>query len=196
MGRDVLDAIRTRRVARFYREDPVPEDVLWTILEAARWAPASSNTRVHRFVCITDRLLIGNVRMFSTGMEAVPAALIVVCIDWNLAGYQSQIRKYHEMYWDVGTAVENMLLAAHGLELAAGPMRTSSAAALRILLNLPEGLDPQMMVGVGYPAEPPADFPRWPKLRTRVKDLVQWGPFPESASSSATARGSSRWVQR
>jgi nitroreductase len=180
MTLDTLEAIRTRRVASYYADTPIPEDTLWTILEAARWAPTAANRRIHRFVCINDRTLLRLIKMFTPGMVAgLPAALIVICIDWDAAleaGFTSDL---NEPFFDVGSAAENMLLAAHALGLAAGPMSAFSKEALQVLLNLPDRIDPQMLIGLGYPAEMPPYMPRWPKKKVRVEDLVQWGPYPD-----------------
>lgn len=182
MALDTLEAIRTRRVARFYDQSrPVPDDMLWTILEAARWAPTAGNIRVHRFVCVTDKHLIKNIQLFFPGMVAgLPAALIFVCIRWDLAAYDCLKQSYNEVYYDVGGYTQNMLLAAHALGLAAGPMSSFSPEAVRVLLNLPDEIDPRLCVGVGFPAEPPAHMPSWPKKKLKVADLVQWGPYASS----------------
>jgi hypothetical protein len=39
---------------------------------------------------------------------------------------------------DVGTALQTMLLAAHVIGLAAGPMMSSCKAAVRVILQLPD----------------------------------------------------------
>jgi F420 biosynthesis protein FbiB-like protein len=46
--------MRSRRSIRRYRERPVPRDVLWRLLEAARWAPSAHNRQPWRFAVITD----------------------------------------------------------------------------------------------------------------------------------------------
>jgi F420 biosynthesis protein FbiB-like protein len=50
----LLEAMRSRRSIRRYRERPVPRDVLWRLLEAARWAPSAHNRQPWRFAVITD----------------------------------------------------------------------------------------------------------------------------------------------
>lgn len=177
---DTLEAIRTRRVAKRYADGPIAEEDLWTILEAARWAPSGSNLRVHRFVVVTDPRLLRLIRMFSPGMVAgVPAALIVICIDWDLAGYEAPIQAHREVYWDVGAAAQNMLLAAHALGLAAGPMTADSPSALRVFLRLPRRLEPQLMIGVGNPGPPAAEASSFGRTRTAVEDLVLMAPLRE-----------------
>lgn len=178
--RDALDVIRTRRVAKAYGEDLIDDRDLWTILDAARWAPSGSNLRVHRFVVVTERDVLRSIRMFSPGMVAgVPAALIVICIDCDMARYEAPIPAHREEYWDVGSAAQNMLLAAHALGLVAGPMTADSPSALRVFLNLPPNLDPQLMVGVGRRGETPAEAATDTEARrTRVEDLVLMAPLP------------------
>lgn len=51
----VLDVMRTMRAMRRLRPDPVPPDLLVQLVEAATWAPSSSNTQLYEFVIVTDR---------------------------------------------------------------------------------------------------------------------------------------------
>jgi nitroreductase len=187
MSLDTLEAIRTRRVAKWYADTCVPKEILWKVLEAARWAPTGGNRRKLRFVCITDRDQLRRIKMFSPGMVAgLPAALIVICIDRKLADEGEIVDSLREDYIDIGAAAENMLLAAHALGLAAGPMTSFSRDAVRVLLNLPGHLDPQMFIGLGYPAELPPGAPRWPTKKVHFEDFVQWGPFPDLENNEKT----------
>ena len=40
---EFYDVIKTRRSVRGYRSDPIPDDVLDRVLDAARMAPSGSN---------------------------------------------------------------------------------------------------------------------------------------------------------
>jgi len=51
---DVMEAIRKRRSVRFYRKDPVPDEKLNKILEAARLAPSARNSQNWKFVVVRD----------------------------------------------------------------------------------------------------------------------------------------------
>jgi F420 biosynthesis protein FbiB-like protein len=46
--------IRGRRSIRRYRPEPVPDDVLQRVLEAASWAPSAHNRQPWRFVVLTE----------------------------------------------------------------------------------------------------------------------------------------------
>ncbi|HZA24327.1 MAG TPA: nitroreductase family protein [Dehalococcoidia bacterium] len=52
---EVYECIRTRRTTREFKPDPVPEEVVYKILQAARWAPSSGNSQPWHFIVITDR---------------------------------------------------------------------------------------------------------------------------------------------
>ena len=188
MSLDTLEAIRTRRVTRFFLNRTISKKILWKVLEAARWAPTGSGRRVHRYVCVTDPVTIRQIRMMSPGIVGnQPAALIVICVDWNRAGYQAtdDVRAKLIPYVDVGTAAQTMMLAAHALGLGAGPVTAFSPEAIDEFLNLPDGWRAEMVITLGYKdPTPPAAAWKLPRTRISVEDLVQWGPFPEENTHS------------
>ena len=56
MDKDLfLEFLKTRRSIRRFKPDPVPEEHIKIILEAARWAPSGDNAQPWRFVVVTDR---------------------------------------------------------------------------------------------------------------------------------------------
>ena len=178
MGPDTIELINSRRVTRHFQDVPVPDEHLWTILRAARWAPAASNIRLHRYVCITDADLIARIKMVSPGIAGSrPAAIIAICVDRNLDAFDTVERNYHE-YIDAGTATENMLLAAHALEIGACPATLDSPSAVQALLNTPRGWTVEMFVLLGYPKPAPVKIAGRRKQQLRVENLVQWGAFP------------------
>ena len=48
------EVIETTPTCRFYRPDPVPDDVLRRVLDGARWAPTGGNRQGLRFVVVRD----------------------------------------------------------------------------------------------------------------------------------------------
>jgi nitroreductase len=76
---------------------------------------------------------------------------------------------------DVGTATATLLLAAHALGIGAGPVTSFSRAAVTVVLRLPHGWVPELVVCLGHPA--PVSQPsmrRRPRLTWR--DLTTWLP--------------------
>ncbi len=56
---DTFEALYTTRAMRRVKPDPIPEDVVKQMLDAAIRAPSPGNTQPWRFVAVTDRELIG-----------------------------------------------------------------------------------------------------------------------------------------
>jgi nitroreductase len=51
---DLSDALRTTGAIREFRPDPVPDDVLWRVLDAARFSPSGANSQGWRVVVVQD----------------------------------------------------------------------------------------------------------------------------------------------
>lgn len=51
---ELMEAIRKRRSIRKYRPDPVPQEDIKYVLEAARLAPSWANSQCWHFVVVTD----------------------------------------------------------------------------------------------------------------------------------------------
>jgi len=74
----VLEAIRTRRMARALIDEPVARPALEEILKAARRAPSAGNRRLHRFVAVQDPTTLRLLRAVAPGMFQRPAAIVVI----------------------------------------------------------------------------------------------------------------------
>ena len=51
----LYDAMRTLRAVRKLRPDPIPDEVLKRVLEAATWAPTGGNRQPWRMIAVKDR---------------------------------------------------------------------------------------------------------------------------------------------
>ena len=52
---EVFECIRRRRTVREFKPNAVPEEVVYKILQAGRWAPSSSNSQPWHFVVVQNR---------------------------------------------------------------------------------------------------------------------------------------------
>jgi len=82
---EVLEAIKTRRSIRKYKDTPVDDRTLEQVLEAAQWAPSWANTQCWRFIVVRDADTRAKLaRTLSTNNPATDAVIhapivIVVC---------------------------------------------------------------------------------------------------------------------
>lgn len=51
---DFYEVVQTAGTGRYYKEDPIPDDVLKRVLNAARWAPQGGNRQPNRYVVVRD----------------------------------------------------------------------------------------------------------------------------------------------
>jgi nitroreductase len=51
---ELYEAMRTLRAVRRLRPDPIPDDVLRRVLEAATWAPTGGNRQAWRIIVVKD----------------------------------------------------------------------------------------------------------------------------------------------
>ncbi len=169
----MLKLIKTRRVIRRMTDDPVERAQMEKILEAGRWAPAGGNHRLLRFVAIQDPATLRLMRKVSPGMSQRPTAAIVICIDWGQVKYHKIPVHDLTIYIDVGTAMENMMLAAHAIKLGTGPVTSFSKEALRVVLNIPENLSPEVIICIGL-AAPKDQMAMIPKKKVTWQSLTDW----------------------
>lgn len=153
----VLAAIRERRSIRVYAPDPVPEDLLRQVMEAARWAPSAANLQPWQFIVVTDpelRRTLGKfARFYILRFKHVETAPVVIAILGNPAS------RWHRI--DCALAGANIMLAAHALGLGTCWIGAFKEQGVRETLGVPDGLAVVGLITLGYPAEAPAPPPRF-----------------------------------
>src|SRR3954464_12639915 len=71
----IFDVMSTMRAMRRLKPDPVPDELLDKLIEAATWAPSGSNSQGYEYVVVTDRALMRRLaEPGSGGVEACPAS--------------------------------------------------------------------------------------------------------------------------
>lgn len=150
---NVLEAIRTRRSIRTYKGDPVPERLVREILAAGMAAPSAGNEQAWQFVVVTDREILRKVPGIHAHANMAPQAPIALLVCGDLT------EEVHAGFWvqDCSAAIQNILLAAHGLGLGAvwcgvHPVK-ERVEGFRKLFGLPEDIVPLALIPMGYPAE-------------------------------------------
>lgn len=174
--RDFFSVVRTQRAHREFTTEPVPDDLVEQVLEAATFAPSAENTQPWAFIVVRDaaaRDRIGELnrqawegggREFSrprlspevfakveagaTGGVANAPVLVVVCGDTSHC-----VETVLES--SIWPAVQNLLLAANarGLGSALTTITTVFGDELRSLLVLPDHVRPLAVVPLGWPGK-------------------------------------------
>ncbi len=156
----VLEVIKGRRSVRSFKPDPIPEEHLKLILEAGLWAPSGGNAQPWEFVLVREKQVIDKIRLFSPGLFGDPYALIVLCVNKNRIKRRDESGKQIALM-DVAMAAQNMMLEAYYLGVGSCPIASFNKTAIKELLDMPDHVDPVLMVSLGYPEK----WPEPPKRR-------------------------------
>jgi nitroreductase len=173
---DVFEAMRVRRMHRRFTDEPVSEKVLAQLVRAATRAPMGGNELVRRLIVVSDPRIVKTVRDVTPSFLANAVAIIVVCTDLDRAE-ASMGRQGREILslLDAGAAAENIALAAPALGIGVSFVRSVNDSALHEVLELPEHIRVDILVGVGHPAPTPSPAaPRRPPVVFRDTFGTDW----------------------
>ncbi len=141
---ETFDAIAKRASVRDYMNQPVPKNLLESLVDAGRRAPTARAVEPWEFVVITERSMLDTLAgIISTGvfLKQATACIVVFCKD----------TKYY--LEDGCAATENILLAATDLNLGtcwiAGDKKEYCAEVSK-LLGAPEHLKLISLISVGW----------------------------------------------
>ncbi|MFW6174157.1 MAG: nitroreductase family protein [Chloroflexota bacterium] len=171
----LFEAIDTQRALRYIKADPVPEEMVQRILEAAIKAPSGGNRQPWAFIVVRDRGVKEAIGAYykkawdeTYGSAPDPGALggrsyrsaahlaehiadapvwIIACLRHD--GTPGNMLRGGSIY----PAVQNMLLAARGLGLASAltSLHTRYEGEVSEILGLPDNVSTAALLPIGYP---------------------------------------------
>jgi nitroreductase len=142
---EVLEAIKTRRSIRKYKRDPVEQEKVGKILDAARWAPSANNSQPWEFILLKDEGIkkrVAEVLPWGGFLGHAPIGIVVI-VDPELSNHPME---------DGAAASQNILLAAHSLGLGTCWIAPHDGEVKHIL-GIPEGKKVISVIPIGYPDE-------------------------------------------
>lgn len=178
---EVLEAIKTRRSIRKYKTDPIDDQTLEAVLEAARWAPSWENTQCWRFIVVRDgdikSRLADTLNATNPALDSIRNApvVIVACAELGKSGYKNGVLATDKGDWfmfDVALAMQNLVLAAHSLGLSTVYVGRADAKKAAKILEIPEGYCFVAMTPLGYP-----DQVRNPRPRKELTEIIFYDKF-------------------
>lgn len=181
---DLFDIVKQRRSIRKYLPKPVQKEVILEVLMAAGCAPSAHNSQPWRFIILQDasvkrRLADAMAEAWAKDLQrdgikvesdklterverfATAPVLILACLTMgDLRKFPDSERQMCERDLAVqsfGAALQNLLLAAHAKGLGACWFCAPAFCkeTVRKILKIPDAVEPQAFVAMGYPAEKP-----------------------------------------
>jgi nitroreductase len=173
-GPDLFTVVHAQRACRAFRDEPVPDDLVARVLDAATFAPSAENQQPWEFVVVRDAALrarigdlmkraweaygrahsatrlspevLADVERGATGAIGAAPVLVVVAADTN-RGLRATVGS------SIYPAIQNLLLAATALGLGSAltTIATVFADELRETVGLPDAVIPVAVVPLGFP---------------------------------------------
>jgi nitroreductase len=216
----LFETIYTTRALRRFKPDPIPDDVLFQLFDAAIRAPSGQNKQDWRWIVITNSAVKEKLqewaveawRRYQPKYAENPALMD------NLPRTQRlSLRSVHDLAHNLATvpalilvlglkgahstpggstfpSVQNLMLAARALGLGTSVFNLplGHPAELRELLAIPENNEIYCLLPIGYPTDRPG-----PVRRRPVRDVVFRERFGEPwpfATSQPESGWQSRWL--
>ncbi len=187
----VMELFRHQRAVRTFRDEPISDEVLHAVLEAATHAPSGSNTQPWRFLVVRDTAVKAELsfeyeqaqatragrpvptrEQAGEGIIARAPVVVVPCVTvpgrTGQAGFQTGASIY--------PACQNLMLAARVLGL--GSVLTTThrirRAEIHALLGIPATYESAALIPLGWP-----DRAYGPNRRGPVESVVCFGHWSE-----------------
>ncbi len=165
---EVFQAIKLRRSVRNYKSDPVPEEKLNKVLEAARLAPSAHNGQNWKFVIVRDeekRKALAQAAHNQTFIGKAPIVIAAVSLEPEDM-MPCQVPTYAV---DLAIAVDHMTLQAAAEGLGTCWIGAFSQEDVKKILNIPENYKVVVLLPLGFPADKPGS-----KTRKELKEIISY----------------------
>jgi nitroreductase len=140
-----------RRSVRKYQADPIPEEDLNLILEAARRAPTGGNRQRWQMVVVTDPDLRQKTAEACSGQMWMAQAPVILCMLATPEGGNVEGNKRNGVI-----VLDHAILAATSLGYGTCWIGAYDAEQVKAALGVPADYDVVYLTPVGVPAQEPA----------------------------------------
>ena len=165
---EFYDLIKNRYSVRAYKPNPVEEEKLQRVLEAANLAPTAANRQSFQLVIIHTAGKEEQLKHVYSRSWFLQAPLIICACGLP---QENWVRVDGKNYNDVDVAIvmDHLILAAANEGLGTCWIGAFNPDPLRKLLALPEHVEPIALTPLGYPRDQPRE-----KKRKLLRDLIRY----------------------
>jgi nitroreductase len=163
------ELIAARYSVRAYRPDPVEDEKLQSILEAARLAPTAANRQPIQLVVMHTEGRKEEIGKIYHRPWFVQAPLVIAVCTISSQAWVRESDKFNARLIDAAIVADHLILAAANLGLGTCWIANFNTEAARSVLRLPAEAEPVIFTPLGYPADQLGQ-----KTRKPLADLVRY----------------------
>lgn len=169
----ILKIIKERRSVRRYRSEPIPEEALLRVLDAARFSPSGKNLQPWKFIVVKDKTLKRHLAEASQRQFFIAEAPVIIVACGFPDRCYSRMGNYMKSWpVDVSIAVEHLILQAQEEGLGTCWVGAFEEGEVKSLLHVPDGVRVLALTPLGYPDENPV-----PRKRKSLEEIVSYDSF-------------------
>ncbi len=166
---EYMELITARYSVRAYRPDPVEDEKLQTVLEAARLAPTAANRQPIQLIVMHTAGRQTEIGKIYRRPWFVQAPLVIAVCTISSQAWVRESDRFNARMIDAAIVTDHLILAATTLGLGTCWVAAFNVEAARSILQLPNEVEPIIFTPLGYPADEPG-----PKIRKPLTDLVRY----------------------
>jgi nitroreductase len=180
----INDLFLNRWSPRAMSGEEIDETVLFTLLEAGRWAPSSNNNQPWRFIYARRNSphwpVFFNLLTESNQIWAKNAAVLIVVASKTTFDSNEKFSRTHT--FDTGAAWENLALEGSILGLVVHGMQGFDYDQAKIVLRIPDIYQVEAMIAIGKKGKK-EDLPvhlqerEFPSPRKSIAEIAMEGTF-------------------
>jgi nitroreductase len=167
---EFYEVINKRRSIRAYKKDPVEDNKLSRILNAARLAPTAANRQPYSLIVVKDEETKQKLKdAYSQEWFFTAPVIICACALPDNAWKRNDGKGYVDV--DVAIAMDHLILAASAEGLGTCWIAAFKPEVVREVLNIPDNMEPLVLTPLGYPESIPESTFRKP-LEEMVREIT------------------------
>ncbi len=166
---EFYEVVNKRRSIRSYKNDPVEDDKLGRILNAARLAPTAANKQPLSLIVVKNETIKHKLKeAYSPDWFFTAPVIICACALPDNAWTRNDGKQYVDV--DVAIAMDHLILAAYAEGLGTCWIAAFKPKLVKEILNIPDNIEPLILTPLGYPDVVPGPTSRKP-LDEMVKEI-------------------------
>ncbi len=169
MTLEYSELIAARYSVRAYRPDPVEDEKLQCILEAARLAPTAANRQPIQLMVLHTAGREAEIGRIYHRPWFVQAPLVIAVCAISSHAWVRESDRFNARLIDAAIVADHLILAATNLGLGTCWVAAFNVEAARNVLGLPAEAEPVIFTPLGYPADSPGA-----KIRKPLAELVRY----------------------
>ncbi len=166
---DFYETIKMRRSIRAYKKNPVEDDRLSRVINAARLAPTAANRQPFSLIVVKNEQVKHKLKdAYSQEWFYTAPVIICACASSENAWKRNDGKGYVDV--DVAIAMDHLILAASAEGLGTCWIAAFKPDVVKDILSIPGNLEPVILTPLGYPEVIPEPTSRKP-LGEMVREI-------------------------